>query len=81
MHAVASVALTTMGKEPFCNGVPDNTPAGESVMPLGSALIVLKLVVPMPPDCVNVSLKAALTTPELTAGAVTVIVWQTMVSV
>ena len=81
IHPLESVALTVSGNEPLCSGVPDNTPVAESVMPLGNVLIVVKLVVPMPPVCVKVSLKAALTTPELTAGAVTVMIWQLMVSV
>jgi len=77
----ASVALTVMGKVPDCVGVPDRTPAVDRDNPLGSALAVVKLVVPMPPDCVKVALKGAFAVPVLVAGAVTVMVWQLMTRV
>ena len=76
-----SVAVTVIGKLPVCVGVPARTPAVESVMPAGSVLAVVKFVVPMPPDCVNVALNAVPAVPVLVAGAVTVMVWQLMVSV
>ena len=44
-----SVALIVIGKVPDCVGVPDKTPLDESVIPAGSALDVLNVVVPIPP--------------------------------
>ena len=81
VQPLLSVAVTVIGKAPSCVGVPERTPAVESVMPVGKVLAVVKLVVPMPPDWVNVALKFVPVVPVLVAGAVTVIVWQLMVSV
>ena len=81
IQPLESVALTVMANVPVCVGVPARTPAVESVMPAGSVLAVVKFVVPMPPDCVNVALNAAFAVPVLVAGALTVMVWQLMVSV
>ena len=75
-----SVAVTVIGKLPVCVGVPARTPAIESVMPVGSVLAVVKFVVPMPPDCEKLWLNAAPAVPVFVTGAVTVIVWQLMVS-
>ena len=76
-----SVAVTVIGKLPVCVGVPASTPAEESVMPFGRALVVLKVVVPVPPDCEKLWLNVAPAVPVLVAGAVTVIVPQLMVRV
>src|SRR5689334_6223756 len=70
-----------MGKVPACVGVPDRTPAADSDRPLGSALAVVKLVVPTPPDCVKVALKGEFAVPVLLAGALTVMAWQLMTRV
>ena len=43
-----------IGKTPIWVGVPASNPAAESVMPFGKVLAVANVVVPMPPDCVNV---------------------------
>ena len=76
-----SVAVTVIGNAPSCVGVPERTPAAESVIPLGKALAVVKFVVPMPPDWVKVALKFVPVVPVFVAGAVTEIVWQFIVSV
>ena len=76
-----SVAFTVIGKLPVCVGVPARTPAAESVMPLGKTLVVEKFVVPMPPDCEKVALNTAFAMPVFVSGAVTVMVWQFIVSV
>ena len=81
MQPLLSVATTVIGNVPVCVGVPERTPAVESEMPAGSVLAVVKFVVPMPPDCVNVALNAAFAVPVFVTGAVTVMVWQLMVSV
>ena len=51
-----SVALTVIGKEPVCVGVPERTPvAGLSVRPAGNVpLLSENVVVPTPPACVKV---------------------------
>ncbi len=76
-----SVAVTVIGKLPVCVGVPARTPAIESVVPVGSVLAVVKFVVPMPPDCEKVALNTAFAVPVFVSGAVTVMVWQLIVSV
>jgi len=76
-----SVALTVTGKVPVCVGVPDSVPFAASVKPAGKALAVLKVVVPLPPLCVNVWLNGAPAVPVVVAGFVTVIVGQAMLSV
>lgn len=70
-----------IGNAPDVLVVPLSTPAGDSVMPVGSALAVVKFVVPMPSDCVNVWLNGTPTVPVFVAGAVTVMVWQVTLSV
>jgi hypothetical protein len=72
----ASVTFTTIGKVPFFPGVPERTPADESVSPLGSVEVVEKVTEPVPPDCVKAWLKAASTVPVAVDGFVTVIVGQ-----
>ena len=76
MQLLLSVAFTTMGKVPVTVGVPLNTPADESVKPVGNALTVLNVTVPFPPACVKVWLNAAPAMPVVTIGFVTVIVGQ-----
>ena len=79
---LASVALTTIGNEPLCVGVPERTPVEPfSVMPAGSVLAVLYVTVPMVLAEVKVTVKGALTVPVLVAGLVTVMVWHPMTSV
>ena len=72
----ASVAVTTIGKLPVWLVVPERTPVLESVMPVGSVLDVENVTVPLPPDCVNVWLKAVPAVPVVVDGFVTVIVGQ-----
>src|SRR5438270_527933 len=74
-----STAWTTIGNDPICVGVPDRTPAVESVRPLGSALAVVNVTVPMLLVVVKLWLKAALTVPVVVAGLLTVMTWQPMV--
>ena len=69
-----SVATTVIGNVPVWVGVPARTPAAESVMPVGNVLTVLNVVVPTPPDCEKLWLKAAPAVPVFVAGAVTVMV-------
>jgi hypothetical protein len=81
-QALLSVAVTVIGNEPDWVGVPESTPVAEfRVMPVGSAPVFDHVMVPMPPLCVNVWLKAAFTVPVFTPGFVTVIVWQEMTNV
>ena len=72
----ASVAFTTIGNVPCAPGVPERTPAVDSVRPAGSVDEVVNVTAPTPPDWVNVWLKAASTVPIVTPGFVTVIVGQ-----
>ena len=81
MQPFESVALTVIGNVPVCVGVPLSTPALESVIPVGSVLTVPNVVAPMPPDCVKVWLNELPAVPVVVPGAVTVIVWQLIVSV
>lgn len=76
-----SVTLTVMGKPPVCIGVPLSVPFDANVRPAGRVLAVLKFVVPMPPVCVKVWLNGVPTVPVLVPGALTVMVWQLVVSV
>ena len=77
-----SVALTVIGNVPVCVGVPESAPFAASVRPVGSVPLASEnVVVPMPPLCVKVSLNAAPAVPLFTAGFVTVMVWQLIVSV
>src|ERR1043166_6095838 len=62
--------------------VPESTPVEVlSVMPLGSAPLSLQVIVPIPPDCVNVWLNATPAVPLFTPGLVTEMTGQVMVSV
>ena len=70
----ASVALTVIGKVPLCVGVPERTPTEDSDMPVGSALAVVNVTVPLPPVCPKVWLKNVFTVPVVVPGFVTVIV-------
>src|SRR5205807_6155170 len=53
VQPLLSVAVTTMGKEPACVGVPARSPALLKVIPTGSVLAVENVVVPMPPLWLN----------------------------
>ena len=67
---------------PVCVGVPERTPAADSVRPVGSVpLLSVNVAAPMALPAVKVWLKATLTVPVFVAGLVTVMVWQLMVSV
>src|ERR1043166_3463909 len=77
----ASVALTTIGKVPVCVGVPESTPADDSVRPAGSVEAVEKVTVPIVLPAVKVWLNALAAVPVFVAGLVTVMVWQPMTSV
>src|SRR4051812_21613780 len=77
----ASVALTTIGNVPVCVGVPERTPADDSVRPAGSVEAVENVTAPIVLPAVKTWLKAAAAMPVLVAGLVTVMVWQAMVSV
>ena len=61
-------------------GEPDSVPLAASVRPFGRADAVVNVADPIPPLCVKVWLKAALTVPLVVAGFVTVMVWQPMTS-
>ena len=78
MQPLPSVTVTAIGNEPVCVGVPERTPAVDSVMPVGSALAVVNVAPPIAPVCVNVWLNAVAATPLLTPGFVTLIDWQVM---
>ena len=81
VQPLLSVTVTTIGNEPGCVGVPERTPALESVRPAGSVLAVVNVAVPCAPVCVKVWLNGASTVPVFTPGLVTVMVWQLIVSV
>ena len=76
------MALTVIGNDPDCVGVPERTPADENERPVGSVpLLSENVTAPMVLPAVKVSLNAALTVPELLTGLVTVMVWQAMLIV
>ena len=70
----ASVAVTVIGNEPDCVGVPESVPFAASVMPVGSGEAVENVSPPTPPAPVNVWLNGAFTVPAAVPGFVTVIV-------
>src|SRR6185503_1850318 len=72
----ASVAVTSIGNEPVCVGVPERTPFEPSVSPAGSVLAVVNVVVPIAFVAVNVSLNGALTVPVVVLGLTTPMTWQ-----
>src|SRR4051794_1630356 len=73
----ASVARTTIGKDPVCAGVPERRPADDRVRPVGSVpLKSANVVVPTPPLWLKVWLKATFTVPVVVAGFVTVMTGQ-----
>src|SRR5437870_10662781 len=79
VQPLLSVTSTVIGKLPFTVGVPERTPAVESVSPAGSEpLPSVNVAVPCAPLCENVWLNAASTVPVVVAGFVTVMVWQLM---
>src|SRR5436305_899922 len=67
-----------MVKVPVCVGVPERTPALDSVRPAGSVDDVVNVAPPIAPLCVNVALNGEPATVADTAGFVTVMVWQPM---
>src|SRR5947209_7726417 len=71
-----------MGNVPPCVGVPSRTPVAVwNVRPVGNVPDSPNVVVPMPPVCVNVTLKAVPAGPDVVTGLVTVMVWQAMTRV
>ena len=75
----ASVTSTVIGNDPPCVGVPERTPAVESVRPVGSVpLLIVNVTGRIPPVCVNVSLNGEPAAPVALDGLVTVMVWQLM---
>ena len=50
----ASVAVTMIGNEPVCVGVPERTPFAPRVRPVGSVDAVENVTAPMAFDAVNV---------------------------
>ncbi len=81
MQPLLSVAVTVIGNEPVCVGVPESVPFVASVRPAGSVLEVVNVAVPIAPVWVNVWLNAEFAVPVVVAGFVTLIVWQLIVSV
>ena len=83
VQPLPSVTFTVMGKVPACVGVPDSVPFSASTKPGGKEplLSVKFAALPSAPTCVNVWLNGAPTVPVATAGALTVMLWQTMTSV
>src|SRR3954447_1237654 len=72
---LASTTCTVIGKLPVCVGVPERTPAVDSVRPVGSVpLLSVKVFAPMPAGAVKVWLKAMFTVPLFVAGLLTVMV-------
>ncbi len=71
--------MTVIGNVPVCVGVPERTPVdGLSVIPVGSVALSDQVIVPMPPDWLKVWENATPAVPELVAGFVTVMTWQTI---
>src|SRR3954447_17695247 len=78
----ASVTLTVIGNVPLPVGVPERTPAAESVRPGGSVPVLsAKLTGVVPPVCANVWLNALPAVPVVTAGFWTATPGQVTVSV
>ncbi|MDP9193281.1 MAG: hypothetical protein M3P06_16405, partial [Acidobacteriota bacterium] len=77
-----SVAVTVIGKEPVCVGVPESTPFAANVKPAGSVPVAnVNVALPIAPVCVKVSLNALEAVPFPLAGLLTVMTWQAMTSV
>src|SRR5947209_4258003 len=74
-----SVTFTTIGKVRVCVGVPDRTPAADSVRPAGRVLVVVKVAVALAPLCVKVWLKGLAAVPVVVAGFVTLMVGHVIV--
>src|SRR5258708_684522 len=71
-----------MENVPGCVGVPAFVPFASRESPVGSVPLASKnVVVPMPPLCVNIWLNGVPTVPVVTAGFVTVMVWQPIIKV
>ncbi len=64
----ASVTVTVMGKEPVLVGVPESTPALESVNPGGSGPVSVHVCAPIPPNAENVKLYGRFRAPAGGAG-------------
>ena len=79
---LASTTCTVIGKLPVCVGVPERTPAADSVMPAGSVpLLMVNVFAPIAAGAVKLWLKGTFTVPVLVGGFVTVMGWQAMVRV
>src|SRR5688500_7948194 len=82
VQPLLSVTRTVIGNVPPWVGVPESTPFGARVRPVGSVpLASVNVAVPMAPVCVNVSLNGEPAGPVAFAGLVTVMVWQLMMMV
>jgi hypothetical protein len=76
------VAVTVIGKDPTCVGVPERVPFVARLIPAGSVPLAReKVTVPTVFVAVNVWLKNEFAVPLDTAGFVTVIVWHEITSV
>src|SRR5947209_20011045 len=75
----ASVAVTTIGNDPVCVGVPERTPPVESVRPVGSVEAVVKVTVPIVLPSVKVWENALEAVPAVVARLVTLMTWQPIV--
>src|SRR6266498_3086381 len=79
VQPLLSVTRTVMEKLPLTVGVPERTPAVDSVRPAGSEpLLSENVAVPCAPLCEKFWLNGASTVPVVVAGFVTVMVWQAM---
>src|SRR5258708_26454555 len=71
-----------MENVPGCVGVPAIGRCASRESPVGGVpLASMNVVVPMPPLCVNIWLNGVPTVPVVTAGFVTVMVWQPIIKV
>src|SRR5436305_324480 len=78
---LASTTWTVIGKVPVCVGVPERTPAADSVRPVGSVpLLSVNVFAPIAAGAVKLWLNAMFTVPLFVEGLFTVMVWQLMVS-
>src|SRR4051794_39059053 len=76
----ASVALTVIGNEPVCVGVPERTPAADSPRPAGSEpLLSVNVTGAMALPAVKLWLNATLTVPLFVAALLSSDLWQLMV--
>src|SRR5437764_1000284 len=73
-----AVTVTRSVKGPDCVGVPERRPALDSGRPAGSVDDVVNVAAPIAPLCVNAAENGEPACVELTAGLVTVMLWQPM---